>query len=237
MKLFTPTRAQFSLVHFELLQLDKYQDKVEGYFRSNAKNIEAQIDFAGIGEDGEDRIPPEAYMEMLHGDYQEFQLTFPNHFRASFLSQMASFIENRLKKLACLHYSYTHPDFFDDEGPDFLKGAQIKEIMNYLKKTGDMKFAPLKHDWDMITVLYKLRNVFTHHNGYLRKGNKYYKEVNNFINKNPGLASKHFVWVGNTDNYLIILNEELNRKLLDITRSFFHKILDENLKLIIPSLL
>jgi hypothetical protein len=232
----TPAHAQFFLIRIELDALYKYQMTVEQYFSSNAKLAEARLDFANVDEHGEFSEPDPIHVDKLQDDYWEFQDKFPNHFRASFLSQMVSFIENNLTRLAVRYHSYTTPNFREDSNyvPELLQEKDLKKVISYLKNTAGVDAERLKTEWDLITGLKKLRNLFLHHNGVLTKRNKYYQAIITFISKNPELAEVYIPHLHDKETLGITLKQDLNWKLIDLTRTFFFKLLDDNLKLILP---
>src|SRR4051794_40443554 len=95
-------KNHFVLIDIELRELDRYQDTIERYFKKNANKVSKQMD--GLFEiKSKEEIPHQAYINTLTDDYRDFAVQFPNHFRASFLSQMCASLESNLKRLCIFH--------------------------------------------------------------------------------------------------------------------------------------
>jgi hypothetical protein len=92
-----------TLFYFEITALDKYQQTVDEFFGDKTRYLSAQIDFAGVGIDGEEITPDTDFVHYLVAEYREFKIEFPNHFRLSYLDQICPFIENTLQRLCVTH--------------------------------------------------------------------------------------------------------------------------------------
>jgi|GEM_PF-4576405 len=248
------TQNLLALFYFEIEALDKYHKIVEEFFGDKSRFVSAQIDFAGISEDGEDITPGPDFIVDLAAEYREFKIEFPNHFRSSFLDQMCSFIESKLQRLCITHYEFANPHYNSEEmALEFLdSNNDIGGYIEYLNKKAKISFTKIETDWQFISIAYKVRNVFTHHSGIQRKiekkqeekkklkgENRYYIAVDDFVTRNENLIKKHYFIEYReksktiTDNraYLMLLENELNQKLIDTIKSFLKNLLTDNLQL------
>jgi len=245
-----------ALIQLELRDLTNYQETVEQYFKKNANNISSQMDRLRT-EPFDKRKTPQEYIDSLLDDYRSFEVQFPNHFRASFLSQMCSLFETHLKRLCLLHYELINPDYDSPKMRSFLKKDNIHSYGEYFKELPDLDFDKVKSDFEFLVIVYRIRNVFTHHSGRLIKpeseeivndSKKKVKVVKNHFEEIDKFADKYFMQIEkrysfkrvnqkiiyDRSNYVLLLKQDFNIVVLAVIRSFFTKLLSDNLRLKCP---
>ena len=109
---------------------------------------------------------------------------YPNSFRNSFLVQIFSFFEKKLKEICLEHYKITETVFSIND----LKGnSDIEKAKKYLTKTCSIKFSELNPEWNFMNDIRKIRNIIVHSQGEINQLHNDWKTIWNFINNNKSL--------------------------------------------------
>ena len=225
-------------IELAFIELKNYQSVIENFLDEEKLRLKTSFDESDFVHKIEMKTETERdYHSYLLDQYAErsWELNelYPHNFRASFLTQIISFIEYELKKI-CDHYQLLNNSPL---GISDLKGnSDYEKSRTFLSKVGGVAFSNLEPEWSFINKSRVIRNKIIHQQGLLSITDKDFKQIDDFVKMEPGLkykqenASKGFENV--TEFTLIINSKEFSLNLLVKTETFFKKLLENELKYI-----
>lgn len=206
-----------SYIEVSIAEFTSYQFEIENYLSSETERLEAQFDKVSSGIAFENRD----YENYLFESHSDMAQAFPKQFRISLLIQIISFIEFQLKKICRMHSNIYQQQYTIAD----LTGTDFEKCKLYLQRSGKIDFGLLKEEWDFINTMYKVRNKFVHHSGTIDKTDKDYNEMQKLQKLGYlTIVEEQERW---SKEFIIVLNKELNSKLLDNTLAFFRKLIEQ----------
>ena len=219
----------------ELVFVDyrNYQNLMEDHLAKNIKYFEEKHNENSLAQEakkaGEHQSEYLSHLlDMYFDEHLNLSIQYPHNFRASFLTQIFSFIEYELRAICKHHHSLNKTDFSVSD----LQGASdMDKAKKYLSRAAKIEFDALNPEWSAINTVRKLRNKIVHHQGIVTTADPDWTELDMFIGHNNFIELIEVT----TDNKLdtikyyniIIKNKSLNDKLIKDTENFFIKLLTE----------
>lgn len=178
--------------------------------------------------------PLDFAIDGLAEEYHSVSKTFPHNFRASFFIQIIAFIEFELKEICEHHHKVCNTDFSIDD----LRGSnEIEKAKLYLSNSCNVDINKLNPEWNFIQVAKEIRNLIVHQQGELiANGSKRTKKILKFISQKDyiKLDLKKIVingeLVDGENGTINICDKKANKELLDVTKTFFTRLLKSELK-------
>lgn len=215
-------------------EFERYQYLIEDFLLKEAVEFKSSYDKDKISEiakeAGEFSNEYEIYLtDSFFESQMELAILFPHNFRASFLIQIISFVEHELKKICEYHLALTNASF------SFDLRDELENAKKYLTKHVGIRIEDLNPEWGVIKNFKTIRNVIVHGNGKVKKSDKRWEEVNNFTRLRGAIKSEEHIFksvqsIESSELTIILTGKEVNEELLKTAKSFFKKLLEDELK-------
>lgn len=235
-KLLDYSRSHLFGIELAFIELKNYQSVIENFLDEEKIKLKPTFNESDIIQKAQANleIRQEYYSYLLDQCAErawELNELYPHNFRASFLTQIISFVEYELKKICDHHHHIKKSNF----GISDLKGnSDFEKAQKYLSKVAGVNFLNLEPEWEFINKSRIIRNKIIHQQGVLLKIEKDFKQLDDFVNKQVGLKYKQKKeTVGSetiTEFTLIISSKDFSINLLRSTEIFFKKLLEQELK-------
>lgn len=220
-------------IDIELFEYLQYQDLIEVFLKEKKAEIEDELEKIGA----EIVDPEDPYPDLMYDAAMEEEMsiseTFPHQFRASFYIQIISFIESWLRYI-CEHHVESNNSAF--RLSDLKGSSDIDKAKLYLSRSLNLDFATLNPEWTFILRAKEVRNRLVHHQSTVRFDNsKLSMRLQEFIESKAYFSVEYRKvlegerLVDSQDGQLTITSKEANDELLKATKSFFTKLLEDNL--------
>ncbi len=223
-KLISPFMGFRETVEYEIAIYKSHIGKVESLLNQEIEELEEKFENSLQSALSED----DAQYRIEHSS-EEYWLVkdeLPRIQRQGDLMGVFSFLENRLNNI-CVRHSRSLQMNDEYEGRQTvrkelkdMKGKGLEKAVAYLKEVIGVQFPSENNAWREITSIQKIRNAFTHSDGFIKnydKGKR--RHIENYISKSDYLLL-------NSDQ-IVILNGFINY-CLDQFQAFF----DELIKLL-----
>lgn len=173
------------------------KEKAQQSFNINSLEEEAK----SAGEDHRDYS--HFLMSEKHREISLISYDFPNGFRASFLTQLFSFLEFELRNV-CDYHSNKHSHYFSIS--DLKGGSDIEKAKLYLKKAAKVDFDKLNPEWEFIKNIAIIRNLIIHHQGLISNQHQDFNKIHKFAEINSLKITKYnqsenqitYIYINNT---------------------------------------
>lgn len=222
--------CKFHLFSVEIAFIDfrNYQKYFEQFLSKEKQILQLSYREQISKIDADDSESYSQILENYSNKYSEIANLFPHNFRASFLIQIVAFIEHELKDI-CENYEFEKKTKYSIH--DLKGNSDIEKAKEYLTKSCNVDFNNLNPEWQFILMAKKIRNKLIHHQGFVKKVESDWIVFNRFNKDNEYFD---FSPKGETVEMskLIIKTRFLTDKLLNMTESFFKKLLENELKYI-----
>ncbi|MDR7131367.1 hypothetical protein J2X69_003728 [Algoriphagus sp. 4150] len=193
------------------------KEKAQQSFNINYLEEEAK----SAGEDHRDYL--NFLMSEKHREISLISYDFPNGFRASFLTQLFSFLEFELKNICYYHSTKNGLDFSINH---VNSGSEFDKIKTYLTKKAKIELNKLNSEWEFIKNIKLVRNLLIHHQGLISDQNQNFTKIRKFA-ENNSLTFTKYNQSENQITYILILPD---RKILENTILVFKQFIFELIK-------
>ncbi len=180
----------------------------------------------------------EAELEFLNRSSKasEHSIFYPQSFRTAFLVQLFSILEYELRVI-CLHHHIENKTDFSIN--DLSGRSDLEKAKKYLTKSCSVNFENLNPEWNFLNTIRKIRNSIVHHKGEIKKTDKDWNSIFNFVKNNKDKIgfSEHIEYMNKEDYAEFIYNHQtfhlevgrrqLNNELVNQICSFLHKLKTE----------
>ena len=208
--------------------LRKYQNLIEKFLATQKKDLEEKNFEVEINSKMNDSEKYYKYLDLVGTEnegkfenYHEIAIMFPHNFRVSFLTQIISVIETKLKKLCDDLGTIKNQNFMVGD----LKGNNdFEKCKEYLKKISSIDFNTINNEWEYVLQCKSLRNNLVHSGNSIKMNNK---KLVNFIENNESFDCDYEEFIDENENIIsfVIINSKLIDKLIDKSQNLFEKLL------------
>jgi len=235
-KLIEYSRIHLFGIELAFIELGNYQSAIEKLLETEKNNLERTFNEKDIYQKAKDKSEFQSeYYNHLLDEYSERQweltVLYPHNFRASFLTQIISFVEFELKKICDHHHIVNNTVFSIGD----LKGnSEIEKCKRYLSKVCNVNFSNLEPEWKFIDDCRIVRNKIIHHQGIFQNIDRDFQRLNEFVKGQIGIRYREDMSATKSKNLtgftLIIDSKDFCENLLSKTEVFFKRLLNEELK-------
>ena len=221
--LLSPFTGFRETIDYEIAIYKSHIEKIEALLKQEIDELEENFEKSLENASSEDNAQ---YRMEQFGSSEEYWLVkdeLPRLQRQGNLMGIFSFLENRLNNL-CIIHSRSLQMNDESEGRQVerkelkgMRGKGLEKAVAYFKEVIGVQFPSESHVWREITSIQKIRNAFTHSDGFIKNydaGKK--RHIESYISKSDYLLI-------NSDQ-VVILNGFLSY-CLDQFKVFFHELM------------
>lgn len=162
----------------------------------------------------------------LYGEYINRTTKFPNYFRSFFLTQMCSFIESEIKYICkYLHDNKKPTSDFKDTITKYGSLSNTERYLKYLEEYAGLDLSTLKDEISFLKTAVIIRNIIVHDSNIIKtKSKNKWNVIKRFEEES------HHIKLETTSEEnayeIIICNDDLILKTIDISMHIFNKIIE-----------
>ena len=188
--------------------------------RSTLENIEEEAKNA-YGKDPMIRDQYAVYLTSQSLKQDDIINSYFQTFRASFLTQMLSFVEYELKEI-CEYYQKKNN--LEISATDIGGKEKVIKEIQYLTEIFSLDIKDIKPEFEFVESIIRIEEIISCHSGLINGKHIYWNRIKSFVDRNNfveliNYAPSKNIWE------ISIKSKKFNEKLIDIIKSLFMKIL------------